>query len=81
MTSPLALVDGPAGSFVVSVGSAWTGVGAVHDATWYLRYHGAQQPPALQSPSAASLCLRLLLVASGTALTSSSDQVEPRVVL
>lgn len=71
------LVNVLAKSFVVSVGSTWTGVGAVHDATWYLRYHGAQQPPALQSPSAASLCL--LLATSGAALTSSSVPVAPLV--
>lgn len=35
------LVVALAESFAVSVGSAWTGVGAVHDATWYLQYHGA----------------------------------------
>ena len=55
------LVTVLAGSFVVSVGSTWTGtgVGAVYDVTRYLRYHGAQQPPAPQSPSAASLSLLL----------------------
>ena len=61
------LVVALAGSFVVSVGNTWTGVGDVHDATWYLRYHGAQQPPVLQSPSAASLCL--LFATSDAALT------------
>lgn len=61
------LVVALAGSFVVSVGSTWTGVGAVHDVTRYLRYHGAPQPPALQSPSAASLCL--LFATSDVALT------------
>lgn len=68
-----------AGSFVVPAGSAWTGtgVGAVYDVTWHLRYHGAQQPPAPQSPSAASLSL--LLATSGAALTSSSVPVAPSV--
>ena len=63
------LVTVLAGSFVVSVGSTWTdtGVGAVYDVTRYLRYHGTQQSPALQSPSAASLCL--LFAASDVALT------------
>ena len=62
---------------MVHVGSAWTGVGAVYDVTRYLRYPGAQQSPALQSPSAASLCL--LLATSGAALTSSSVPVAPLV--
>ncbi len=35
------LVAALAGSFEVSVGSSGTGIGAVHDATWYLQYHGA----------------------------------------
>lgn len=63
------LVVALAGSFAVSVGSAWTGtcVGAVYDVTRYLRYHGAPQPPALQSPSAASLSP--LFAASDVALT------------
>ena len=78
--SSAGLVAALARSFVVSVGSAWRGVGAVHDVVWHLRYHGAQQPPAFQSPSAASLCLHLLLATSDAALTSLSDQVEPRVV-
>ena len=56
-----------AGSFVVSVGSVWTGIGTIHDVTRYLRYYGAQQSPALQSPSAASLSL--LFAASDVALT------------
>lgn len=30
-----------AGSFVVSVGNTWTGVGDVHDVVWHLQYHGA----------------------------------------
>lgn len=47
------LVTVLAGSFVVSVGVVWTGIGAVHDVTRHLRYHGAQQPPNPQSPSAA----------------------------
>lgn len=65
------------GSFVVPVGSAWTGIGAVYGVTRYLPYHGAQQPPALQSPSAASPSL--LLATSGAALTSSSAPVAPPV--
>ena len=62
---------------MVHVGSAWTGVGAVYDVARHLRYHGAQQPPAPQSSSAASLCL--LCATSGTALTSSSAPVAPPV--
>jgi len=61
------LVVALAGSFAVSVGSVWTGIGTVHDVTRYLRYHGAQQSPALQSPSAASLSL--LFATSDVALT------------
>lgn len=34
------------GSFVVPVGSVWTGIGTVYDVTRHLRYHGTQQPPA-----------------------------------
>lgn len=63
------LVTVLAGSFAVSVGSTWTGTGAgaVYDVTRYLGYYGAQQSPALQSPSAASLSL--LFAASDVALT------------
>lgn len=61
---PLAALAGP---FVVPAGSVWTSIGNVHDVTRYLRYHGAQQPPALQPPSAASLSL--LLATSDVALT------------
>ena len=75
------LVTVLAGSFAVSVIGViglWSGAGADHDVTRHLRYHGAQQPPALQSPSAASLSL--LFATSDAALTPRSDQVTPRVV-
>ena len=64
------LVTVLAGSFVVSVIGViglWSGAGADHDVAWHLRHHGAQQPPAPQSPSAAFPSL--LLATSGTALT------------
>lgn len=63
------LVTVLAGSFAVSVGSTWTGTGAgaVYDVARHLRYHGAQQLPSPQSPSAASPCL--LLATSDAALT------------
>ena len=35
------LVAALAGSFVVSVGSVWTGIGTVPDAARHLQYHGA----------------------------------------
>ncbi|ERH24635.1 hypothetical protein HMPREF1979_01174 [Actinomyces johnsonii F0542] len=72
------LVTVLAGSFAVSVIGViglWSGAGADHDVAWHLRHHGAQQPPAPQSPSAASLSL--LLATSDAAFTSSSAPVAP----
>lgn len=68
VASPLLrLVVEPAGASVLRVGGVRSGAGADHDVARRLRYHGAQQPPAPQSPSAASPSL--LIATSGTALT------------